>query len=41
MARGKHSSPQRTDFKKRRKSQLKAIKLLKQNNLVLKNVSNG
>lgn len=36
MARGKHSSPQRTDFNKRKKSQLKTAKLLKQNELVLK-----
>lgn len=35
MARGKHSSPQRTDFNKRRKSQLKTTKLIKQNDLVL------
>lgn len=41
MARGKHSSPQRTDFNKRKKSQLKTAKLLKQNELVLKSISNG
>lgn len=41
MARGKHSSPQRTDFSKRRKSQLKTAKLIKQNNLVLKSITNG
>lgn len=35
MARGKHSSPQRTDFNKRRKSQLKTAKLVKQNDLIL------
>jgi hypothetical protein len=38
MARGKHSSPQRTDHNKRRKSQLKTAKLLKQNEAVLKNL---
>jgi hypothetical protein len=38
MAKGKHSSPQRTDHKKRRKSTLKTLKLLKQNDLVLKNL---
>jgi hypothetical protein len=38
MARGKHNSPQKTDFSKRRKSQLKAAKLIKQNDLVLKSL---
>jgi len=38
MARGKHSSPQRTDHTKRRKSQLKTAKLLKQNEAALKNL---
>lgn len=38
MARGSHSSPQRTDHTKRRKSQLKTAKLLKQNQLVLKGI---
>lgn len=38
MARGKHSSPQRTDHNKRKKSQLKTAKLLKQNELVIKSV---
>lgn len=38
MARGKHSSPQRTDFSKRKKSQLKTINLIKQNELLLKKV---
>jgi hypothetical protein len=41
MARGKHSSPQRTDHTKRRKSQLKTAKLLRQNELVLKSINNG
>jgi hypothetical protein len=36
MARGKHSSPQRTHFSKRKKSQVKAANLIKQNELVLK-----
>ena len=36
MAKGKHSSPQRTDRNKRRKSQLKTLKLVKQNNIILK-----
>ncbi len=38
MAKGKHSSPQRTDFSKRKKSQLKTLKLIKQNELVIKNI---
>jgi len=38
MARGNHSSPQRTHHTKRRKSQLKTAKLLKQNEAVLKNL---
>ena len=41
MAKGKHNSPQRTDFTKRRKSQLKVIKLIKQNDLVLNKLANG
>lgn len=41
MAKGKHSSPQRTDFNKRRKSQLKTAKLIKTNDLVLKKLANG
>jgi len=41
MAKGKHSSPQRTDRNKRRKSQLKTLKLIKQNDAVLKNIKNG
>lgn len=38
MAKGKHSSPQRTDFSKRKKSQIKLKKLLKQNDLILNNL---
>lgn len=38
MARGKHSSPQRTDFSKRKKSQLKTTKLINTNDLVLKRI---
>jgi hypothetical protein len=38
MAKGKHGSPQRTDHKKRKKSTLKTLKLIKQNDLVLKNL---
>ena len=41
MARGNHSSPQRTDFNKRKKSQVKVIKLIKQNELVLRKLQNG
>jgi hypothetical protein len=41
MAKGKHSSPQRTDRNKRRKSQLKTLKLIKQNDAVLNNIKNG
>lgn len=41
MARGKHSSPQRTDFNKRKKSQLKVVKLIKQNELILRKLQNG
>jgi hypothetical protein len=41
MAKGKHSSPQRTDFSKRKKSRLKAAKIVEQNNLVLKKLQNG
>ena len=36
MGRGKHSSPQRTDFNKRKKSVIKTAKLIKQNELILK-----
>ena len=38
MARGNHTSPQRTKRNKRRKSVVKTLKLLKQNELVLKNL---
>lgn len=41
MARGKHSSPQTTRFSKRKKSQLKTAKLIKQNDLVLRKLTNG
>jgi len=41
MARGKHSSPQRTDFSKRKKSIAKTAKLIKQNELILKKLQNG
>ncbi len=39
MARGNHTSPQRTRTNKSRKSQLKTLKLIKQNDLVLKNIN--
>jgi hypothetical protein len=35
MARGKHSSPQRTKTGKSRKSVVKTFKLIKQNELIL------
>ena len=38
MARGKHCSPQRTKTNKRRKSVLKTITLIKNNESVLKNL---
>ena len=41
MARGNHSSPQRTKFNKRKKSQVKTLTLIKQNELILKKVHNG
>lgn len=41
MARGTHSSPQRTKFNKRKKSQLKTASLIKQNELLLKKLQNG
>ena len=40
MARGKHTSPQRTRTNKSRKSVLKTFNLIKQNELVLKSISN-
>jgi hypothetical protein len=36
MARGKHSSPQRTKANKSRKSILKTLNLIKQNELLIK-----
>jgi hypothetical protein len=36
MARGKHTSPQRTRTNKSRKSVLKTFNLIKQNELILK-----
>ena len=36
MARGTHSSPQRTKFSKRKKSIVKTAKVIKQNELLLK-----
>jgi len=36
MARGTHSSPQRTKFSKRKKSIVKTAKLIKHNELILK-----
>ena len=36
MARGAHSSPQRTKFSKRKKSIVKTAKVIKQNELLLK-----
>ena len=41
MARGKHSSPQRTDFSKRKKSIVKTAKLIKQNEALIKKLQNG
>ena len=41
MARGKHSSPQRTDFNKRKKSIVKTAKVIKQNELLIKKLQNG
>ena len=41
MGRGKHSSPQRTDFNKRKKSQIKTLNLIKQNEQILKKLQNG
>jgi hypothetical protein len=41
MARGTHSSPQRTKFSKRKKSIVKTAKLIKQNELILKKLQNG
>jgi hypothetical protein len=41
MARGNHSSPQRTKFNKRKQSQLKTLNLIKQNEQILKKLQNG
>jgi hypothetical protein len=41
MARGKHSSPQRTDFSKRKKSIVKTAKMIKQNEALIKKLQNG
>lgn len=41
MTKSNHSSPQRTRKYKTRKSQLKTIKLIKQNNLILDKLVNG
>lgn len=41
MARGNHSSPQRTKFSKRKKSIVKTAKLIKQNELLIKKLHNG
>jgi hypothetical protein len=38
MARGNHTSPQRTKTKKSRKSTVKTLNLIKQNESVLKNL---
>jgi hypothetical protein len=41
MARGNHTSPQRTRTSKSRKSVLKTFNLIKQNELILKKLQNG
>ena len=41
MARGTHSSPQRTKFSKRKKSIVKTAKLIKQNEALIKKLQNG
>ena len=41
MGRGSHSSPQRTKFNKRKKSQTKTLNLIKQNEQILKKLQNG
>lgn len=41
MARGNHSSPQRTKTSKSRKSTVKTLNLIKQNEIILKKVHNG
>ena len=41
MAKGTHTSPQRTRTNKSRKSVLKTFKLIKQNELLIKKLQNG
>jgi hypothetical protein len=41
MARGNHTSPQRTKTNKSRKSTVKMLTLIKQNEQILKKVQNG
>ena len=41
MARGNHSSPQRTKFNKRKKSIVKTAKIVKQNEALIKKLQNG
>ena len=41
MARGNHTSPQRTKTNKSRKSTVKMLTLIKQNEQILKKLQNG
>lgn len=41
MARGNHTSPQRTRTNKSRKSTVKTLTLIKQNEAVIKSLQNG
>jgi len=41
MARGNHTSPQRTKTSKSRKSTVKTLTLIKQNELLIKKLQNG
>jgi len=41
MARGNHTSPQRTKTNKSRKSVVKTLTLIKQNELILRKLQNG
>jgi hypothetical protein len=41
MARGNHTSPQRTKTNKSRKSTVKTLTLIKQNELLIKKLQNG
>jgi hypothetical protein len=41
MARGNHTSPQRTKTSKSRKSTIKTLTLIKQNELLIKKLQNG